>query len=117
MKKLTIITIVLLIIIMIPISSFAETVINVDEYKPSSPTSNTSVNRIVNVILGAVRAVGSIIAVGSLMLMGIKYMAGSIEEKAEYKKTMIPYFIGIILLFAGVNIVAMVYNVVQKSIN
>lgn len=91
--------------------------INVDEYKPSSATSNTSVNKIVNVILGAVRAIGSIVAVGSLMLMGIKYMVGSVEEKAEYKKTMIPYLIGIVLLFAGVNIVAMVYDVVQKSIN
>lgn len=27
-------------------------------------------------------------------------MVGSIEEKAEYKKSMIPYIIGVVLLFS-----------------
>ena len=33
---------------------------------------------------------------------------GSAEEKAAYKKTMIPYLIGAILLFIGVNVVKIV---------
>ena len=44
------------------------------------------------------------------MVIGIKYMMGSAEEKAEYKKTMIPYLVGAIILFAAVNIAGVVVN-------
>ena len=54
-----------------------------------------------NQILGVVRVVGTIISVGVLMVLGIKYMMGSAEEKAEYKKTFIPYIVGVALLFAA----------------
>ena len=37
-------------------------------------------------------------------------MMGSAEEKAEYKKTMIPYVVGAILLFAATTIANAVYN-------
>ena len=37
-------------------------------------------------------------------------MIGSVEEKAEYKKTMIYYIIGAIMVFAISNISAMIYN-------
>ena len=37
-------------------------------------------------------------------------MMGSAEEKAEYKKTMIPYLVGALLIFAATTIVNVVYN-------
>jgi len=52
-------------------------------------------------ILGVIRIVGTILSVGVLMVLGIKYMMGSAQEKAEYKKTFIPYIIGVALLFAA----------------
>ncbi len=55
-------------------------------------------------VLGIIQVVGTLIAVGVLMVIGIKYMMGSAEEKAEYKKTMLPYIIGAVILFAAVNI-------------
>ncbi len=55
-------------------------------------------------ILGLIQVIGTIIAVAMLMILGIKYMMGSAEEKAEYKKTMLPYIIGAVLLFAAVNL-------------
>ena len=58
-----------------------------------------------------VQAIGSIISVLVLVILGIKYMMGSAEEKAEYKKTMIPYLIGAILVFAASNIAGVMYNV------
>ena len=45
-----------------------------------------------------ISVVGIIIAAIALAGIGIKYMLGSVEEKAEYKKSMLPYIIGIILL-------------------
>ena len=71
------------------------------------------IQNIGNNILSIVRVAGTIIAVGVLMVLGIKYMMGSAEEKAEYKKTMIPYLIGAILLFAAVNLAGWVVNVAQ----
>lgn len=47
------------------------------------------------------------------MILGIKYMMGSIEERASYKKSMLPYFIGAILLFGAVNITAVLYDTLQ----
>jgi len=66
-------------------------------------------------ILGFIQLIGSFISVGMIMILGIKYMMGSVEEKASYKKSMIPYIIGAILLFGAVNIATAIYNVVPKN--
>ncbi len=65
-----------------------------------------------NNVLGLIQVIGSFLAVGVLMILGIKYMMGSVEEKASYKKTMLPYFIGAVLIFGGVNISAVIVNMV-----
>ena len=61
-------------------------------------------------IIGGIQAVGSLVAVGILVVLGVKYMLGSAEEKAEYKKTMIPYLVGAILVFSATNIAGFVYK-------
>lgn len=63
-----------------------------------------------NSILGIIQAIGTYISVGILMTIGIRYMMGSVEERASYKKSMIPYLIGAILLFAAVNITSTIYK-------
>ena len=57
------------------------------------------------------------VSVLALVLIGIKYMTGSIEEKAEYKETMMYYIVGAILVFAISNISAMIYNFAQTLNN
>ena len=61
-------------------------------------------------IVGIVQTVGTIVAVVVVVVLGIKYMTGSTEEKAEYKKTMLPYFVGAIVLFLGVTVVRVIYS-------
>ena len=68
-----------------------------------------------NKILGLIQVIGTFISVGALMLIGIRYMLGSTEERASYKKSMMPYIIGAIVLFGAVNIVSMIYNAVPKN--
>ena len=46
--------------------------------------------------------------------VGIKYMVGSVEEKAEYKRTMIPFLIGAIFIFAASSIAGIIYQVAIK---
>ncbi len=62
-------------------------------------------------IVTIMQTVGIVVAVVVLLVLGIKYMMGSAEEKAEYKKTMIPYLVGAVLIFASTTIVNVVYNI------
>ena len=49
------------------------------------------------------------------IIVGIKYMMGSASEKAEYKKTMIPYLIGAVLIF-GASAIAKAVIAMSESI-
>ena len=68
-------------------------------------------------IVPIVRAIGIIAAVVILMIVGIKYMMGSAEEKAEYKKTMPAYVIGAVLVFGATQILAFIVDIATKSFN
>lgn len=76
--------------------------INPDDFNPGNPSS-IDVNeyiKIANPIIGTIKTVGIVIAVVTMTVLGIKYMTASIEEKATYKKTMIPYIVGVFLVVA-----------------
>ncbi|MCI8353129.1 MAG: hypothetical protein HFJ58_06080 [Clostridia bacterium] len=90
---------------------------NPDFYKPTDKTgSNKQFINIANVIIGTMRAVGTVISVVALMAIGLKFMMGSASEKAAYKETMIPYLIGAVMLFTIPNILGVLYDLV-KGIN
>lgn len=77
-------------------------------------TATTDFDNLGNTIIGGIQAVGSIVSVAILVVLGVKYMMGSAEEKAEYKKTMIPYIIGAVLVFAASNIAGFVFTFAGK---
>ena len=84
----------------------------IDQLAQGNSSANTS--KVVNfgaTIVTIMQTVGIVVAVVVLLILGIKYMMGSAEEKAEYKKTMIPYLVGAILIFASTTIVNVVYNI------
>lgn len=61
-------------------------------------------------ILSVVSIVASAISIIAMIALGIKYMMGSVEERASYKKTLLPYFIGAIFVFGASTIPGIVYN-------
>lgn len=77
---------------------------------------NSTATSTFNKILGMIKYVGIFLAVGLLMFMGIKYMLGSVEEKAEYKKTMIPLIVGVVLLFSAAVVIQIVQGVTESTI-
>lgn len=89
----------------------------VDPNKTFKTTTGTNATNAVSNfgsnILGIVSTGASVLAVIILIVLGIKYMMGSAEEKAEYKKTMIPYLIGAVLLFAAVNLAGWIVGIAQ----
>ena len=79
--------------------------------------SGTEVTNTGKKIVGIVQVVGVVVAVVVILVIGIKYLVGSAEQKAEYKKTMIPYIVGAVLVFAGSTIVNVIYNVTVRMTN
>ena len=63
----------------------------------SSDTITSAGKQIVYIL----QTVGVVLSVVVLVVIGIKYMMGSAEEKAEYKKTFLPYIVGAALVFAA----------------
>ena len=112
MKKLVKILPILMTVLMVftMVSPVLATVGGVNVSPNNQSNIANSVGGMGRTILGIIQVVGTIAAVGILMVVGIKYMMGSAEQKAEYKKVMIPYIIGAVLLFAASNIANIVYN-------
>lgn len=108
MKILTTIATVLLIVAMGASVVCAYTPTNVDP--DVNVTGMETVQTIGSQIASIIRTVGVIAAVIILMILGIKYMMGSAQEKADYKKTMIPYIIGAVVLFAASFLAEAVYK-------
>ena len=76
----------------------------------SSEADTTGIQNIGNQIVTIISTIGSIVSVIVLIILGIKYMMGSAEEKAEYKKTLLPYIIGAAFVFAASTIATIVFN-------
>ena len=78
------------------------------------PGTNTAgIQNIGNQIVTIISTIGSIVSVIVLVILGIKYMMGSAEEKAEYKKTLMPYVIGAALVFAASAIAGIIFGFTQ----
>lgn len=82
--------------------------------KTGVTVEQTNIKNLGNSIIAVVRIVGVVVAVVILLILGIKYMMGSAEEKADYKKSMIPYIVGAILVFASTAIVGVVYDMASS---
>lgn len=84
---------------------------NPDSYKPSDMKNADKVKDKGNKIIGVVQFIGTFVSIFSLIVIGIKYMMGSVEEKAEYKKTMMPYIIGAFMLFGITNLLGILNSI------
>ena len=87
--------------------------VDTDAYKPKDTTPGSAYTNAVGNILGAIQYIGTIVSVLVLAVLGVKYMLGSVEQKAEYKKDMLPYIIGAVLLFSGTNLAQFIYSVMN----
>ena len=123
MKKVSKIFAVLILAVML--MSFVSMVFAAGDqtsYSPESWKSKTGdkikTNDIENFsasIINVISIVGSAAAIVTLIILGIKYMMGSAEEKAEYKKTLLPYIIGAAMVFGASVLTGVIYNFMQGS--
>lgn len=64
-------------------------------------------------ILAYIRNIAAIAGVLLVAFLGIKYMMGSLEEKAEYKKSFVPLIVGAIVVVAATTIAATIFQIAQ----
>ena len=91
--------------------------INPDDYKPENQqTANnaTELKIIGQHIMAIIMPVAVITSVIVFVILGIKYMAGSVEERAGYKKSLVPYLIGAVLVFGITSILTIIVNIVGE---
>ena len=113
-KSIKVISTLLLAIMLV--ASIAGTVLAVDPntvlngLNGNGNVQTNDLTKVGNNIVTIIQVVGIVIAVIVFLVIGIKYMMGSASEKAEYKKTMIPYIVGAVLIFAGTSLVRVIYS-------
>lgn len=102
MKKIVVkiinIILISMAIISISLNCFAFAPIDIT---PTTPEGSDKIQILGSDLVGILQTVGVVMAVVIIIVLGIKYMMGSAEEKSEYKKSMMPYIIGAALIFAG----------------
>lgn len=69
--------------------------------------SQTSVFKMGGSILGVVQTVGMGVAVVMLVILGIKYIVSSPEDKATIKDKAVIYVVGAVIIFAASGLVGM----------
>lgn len=108
-----ILTVVLIAIVLI---TFATNVfaaeINPSTLKPTYGDSSELVTK-TGKIMGLIRNVAIIASVIIIMVLGVKFMLGSVEEKAEYKKSFMPLIIGIVLVVSATTIATFIFNMAK----
>ena len=62
-------------------------------------------------IIKVLRNISAIVAVLVITILGIKYMIGSTEERAEYKKSFIPLIVGVVVVVAAASIASALFSV------
>ncbi len=92
---------------------------NPGNYKPGTIQGSdiTTVTNKVGPIFGIITTIGVVTGTLVIVIIGIKYMIGSVEEKAEYKKTMIPYLVGAIMLVGITGILNIFAGVISNIIS
>ena len=88
--------------------------IDTSVYQPNELGEERELIDKANVIASVIRNVGIVIAVIALMVIGIRAMIGSSEEKAEYKKSIPGYLIGVVLVIAMTLIPSIIASIVSK---
>ena len=68
-------------------------------------------------VISIVRVIGIIASLATLSIIGIKFMLGSVEEKAQYKQTLFPWFIGALLVFAITTLPTIIYEATNGALS
>ena len=107
-----IITIFLFALIFLTTISFAGDKIDTENYKTNLSYGDASFlcDKGAN-ILNLLRNIAAIVSVVVISIIGLRYMVGSVEQRAEYKQTMMPVIIGCMLVGGLAGILTIIQSI------
>lgn len=105
---------ILTIILIIILISFFTSNIYASVYKlnPTYTPSSGSIKGFGEELFGIIRNVAAISSVVLLAFCGMKIVFGSLEQRAEYKKSLMPLIIGSLVVLSATAIVSLVENII-----
>lgn len=77
---------------------------------------DNTINKTAGVVLDIVRIASFCVGLLLLIIIGIKYMISTPEIRAELKKDVPTYFVGVVILFAASGILKMITYFVQDAL-
>lgn len=90
--------------------------VSASDLKPSYTAHSSSFVRIGRELLGWIRNIAAIVLVILLAFFGLKFMMGSVDQKAEYKKSLMPLIIGTFVVLGATTITNIVWNIGEQSV-
>ena len=95
-------------------SSPIDAINTMEQNTQNGAQNSTELAKLGGSVLGILQVAGVIIGTIILVVLGLKYMMGSLEEKAEYKKTMIPFVVGAVIVMAAPTIARGIFNLISS---
>ena len=112
MKKILSVMVLVALIVALGTNVFASDVITQIESAANTATPDMSpIMGSVGNIIKTIRNASVILGVIILIILGLKYMMGSVEEKAGYQKSLIPLVVGIIVVMSATTIVSFLFGI------
>lgn len=108
---------IVLIVLLMVLSLFANTsfAMSIEELGPIYTKETTKVQDFGQELFGIIKNIAIISAVVVLAFIGLKFMFGSLEQRAEYKKSLVPLAIGVFVTLSATTITSMVWDFQEKG--
>ena len=111
MKKKIVLALIIMLIIAMTTTVFAAD-INFDRLQNiNNPSGTAALSQISGKIIGIIYVVAMIVSVSMLLMIAIKYITSSPDQKADLKARAIPYLIGAALIFGAANILKFIEKI------
>lgn len=116
--------IILFLILIMTLSTvvFAENYTNPNQFDPYTPPGtkwevvDNGINKTLGVVLSVLRTVAFCFAWLMLLVIGIKYLIAAPSVKAELKKDVPTYLVGVLMLFGASGILQLITYLVNDSL-
>ena len=104
----------LIIAVMLLFNYYSVYATDLNLYKPPVTNSYLLMN-MAGKILGYISIIGVVVSVVTVAIVGIKYLLGSVEEKAEYKNRTITFLVGAFLVFSVTTVPNAIYVLTNET--
>lgn len=81
----------------------------------NNPLNQEGLQNVSDVVYNVLLAVGIIAAVIVGLIIGIKYMMGSVAQKAETKELLAPYIVGCVIIFGAFAIWKIIVELLNQT--